>query len=117
MKVGQFWVDVLSNVGANFNVDLRTRTGENAQTSMNCHYTNTSIHLQLNKGTKGRGGWEEKMKCFYYFVYFYYFVFITLSEMTEGDHTEGWRNTSKKNCCINVLNLLNKNEYCYTQAN
>ena len=44
-----------TNVGQQFNIELYTETGLLALVSMNCYSTNTSIHLQLNKGTKEAG--------------------------------------------------------------
>ena len=57
-----------TQVGAQFNMNLCTQSGLQAQTSVNCHVTTSSIHIQLNKGTKGMGGWDEKVKCLSNFV-------------------------------------------------
>ena len=47
---------------------LITSSGLQALTSVNCHCTRSSIHLQLNKGTKACGGWDEKVACLSHFV-------------------------------------------------
>ena len=57
------------NVGTNFNMELCTKSGQIAQTSVNCHNTKSSLHIQLNKGAKGSEGWEEKIACLSSFVY------------------------------------------------
>ena len=57
-----------TNVGTAFNMNLRTQSGLQALTSVNCHITTSSIHIQLNKGTKEMGGWDEKVSCLYIFV-------------------------------------------------
>ena len=63
-------VDSAGNtVDTNFNMELRTNSGLNVQTSVNCHTTQSSIHIQLNKGTKGDSGWEEKVACLSNFMY------------------------------------------------
>ena len=54
--------------GAQFNMVLLTSSGLQALTSVNCHCTRSSIHLQLNKGTKACGGWDEKVACLSHFV-------------------------------------------------
>ena len=57
-----------TKVATQFNVDLKTHNGLQAVVSMNCYWTNSSIHLQLNKGSKVLGEWEEKLACFSHFV-------------------------------------------------
>ena len=58
-----------SNVGAQFNLNLRTPNGLSAQTSVNCFPTTSSLHIQLNKGSKGNEDWDEKVECLSSFVY------------------------------------------------
>ena len=55
-------------VSTQFNVELVSRVGHQVKVSMTCYSTTSSIHLQLNKGSKGQPGWEEKMTCFSHFV-------------------------------------------------
>ena len=51
-----------------FNMDLHTKSGLLAQTSVNFHCTSTSLHFQLNKATQNQPGWVEKVDCLSQFV-------------------------------------------------
>ena len=37
--------------------------------SINCHPTKTSVHIQINKGSQSEAGWSEKVSCLSKFVY------------------------------------------------
>ena len=65
MKAGEIDNDGIK-VGTQFNILLSTPNGLHANVSMNCHWTSSSIHLQLNKGS--RDGWNEKLNSFSHFV-------------------------------------------------
>ena len=72
-----------TRVGTQFNVELTTQSGLTAAVSMNCHSTNSSVHLLLNKGTKELGGWEDKKACFSHFVTHTLKNALTQVEMTD----------------------------------
>ena len=72
-----------TSVGTQFNIILNTESGLNALVSMNCHFTKSSIHFQLNKGTKEQVGWDEKVDCFSHFVTYKFKNALKLIEKTE----------------------------------
>ena len=57
-----------TRVNTQFLMELTTESGLQVVISANCHSTNSSVHLQLNKKTKEEGGWEDKKACFSHFV-------------------------------------------------
>ena len=58
-----------ASVCAQFNMNLLTHNGIVAQTSVNCHPTTTTIHIQLNKSGKVNGHWQEKVDFLSVFMY------------------------------------------------
>ena len=75
---GQQWGITIKNgrvnnkgttVGTNFTMQLCTNSGNVVETSVDCYSTQSSLHIQLNKGTKNLAGWEEKVECLSQFIY------------------------------------------------
>ena len=72
-----------TEVGKQFNINLTTISGLQAEVSMNCYCSNSSLHLQLNKGTKGLKGWKKKLQCFSHFVTHNLKMALELIEKTQ----------------------------------
>ena len=57
-----------STVKTKFSMELHTKSGYLALTSVNFQCTTTSLHFQLNKASQSQPGWHEKKDCLSYFV-------------------------------------------------
>ena len=92
-------------------MQLYTKSGSLALTSVNFIPTTTSIHLQLNKSSQKEAGWHDKVDCLSYFVNSTLSNAVTQIEKTK-DFTQ-----LKDDMEMELMKAIDKNKGAGTRKN